>query len=305
MTSHKKPASQGRPQKKQRGKSGHEAEQNTVELRPEMPLSQTFEALATPLCEEVVTYVRAIDRTADTEQLHLLRVSLRRLRVLWWAFSPVLDSAHRHADEAEFKRIANAAGETRDWDVLGDLLSSEKDVQNVASDWQTAITKQRDEALTSSVRIIQHAHLDESMQTMLSERREEIALHQRESSGKFAKKRVKLAEKRLASRISTALKKAHKDYAYLHQVRIAGKKLRYLLEFFGPILKGRHEKSLKRLAQFQRKLGSLNDLVVSDVLMRGGIAVGLDDTAVNKTLDWVSEQKQKRLQAARKMLRKS
>lgn len=303
MTSHKRQAA-GRTPEHARDQGASGPARNTPVLRPEMPLAQTFELLAAPLCEEVVGYVRAIDRTADTEQLHQLRVSLRRLRVLWWAFSPVLENAHRRADEAEFKRIANAAGETRDWDVLGELLNSEDTIQTVAPDWQAAINQQRDEALTSSVRTIQHAHMDEHMQSMLTKRCEEIALRQRESSGKFAKKRVKLAEKRLASRVRTALKKSHKDYAYLHEVRIAGKKLRYLLEFFGPIVKGRHDKSLKRLARFQRKLGSLNDLVVSDVLMRGGVAVGLDDAAVNKTLDWVSAQKRKRLEAARKMLRK-
>lgn len=53
----------------------------------------------------------------------------------------------------------------------------------------------------------------------------------------FVETRVRKAEKALKSRIEHANRHKRPDYDALHEVRIARKKLRYLLEFFAPVLK--------------------------------------------------------------------
>ncbi|WP_429316138.1 CHAD domain-containing protein [Paraburkholderia sp. GAS448] len=52
----------------------------------------------------------------------------------------------------------------------------------------------------------------------------------------FAQERVELAEKALKKKVKRAIQPEHPGYGALHEVRIAGKKLRYLLEFFSPVL---------------------------------------------------------------------
>ena len=84
----------------------------------------------------------------------------------------------------------------------------------------------------------------------------------------FADRRVEASEKTLrrCTRRAGRVKKA--EYTALHDVRKAGKKVRYLLELFGPVLSGRHQETLKRLrkVQDQDKLGELNDVVDCEVI---------------------------------------
>ncbi|WP_429407851.1 CHAD domain-containing protein [Paraburkholderia sp. MM5482-R1] len=44
------------------------------------------------------------------------------------------------------------------------------------------------------------------------------------------------------------------DYAALHDVRIAGKRLRYSLEFFTPVLDDHYLAAIEQLAQVQEHL---------------------------------------------------
>ena len=63
---------------------------------------------------------------ASPEALHKLRVSLRRLRSLWWAFEPLLEKGETTRERALYKYLATAAGKTRDWDILIELIAHER-----------------------------------------------------------------------------------------------------------------------------------------------------------------------------------
>jgi CHAD domain-containing protein len=89
-----------------------------------------------------------------------------------------------------------------------------------------------------------------------------------QSIASFAEERVQAAEKALKKRMKRAVPAQDSDYAALHEVRIAGKKLRYLLQFFSPVLEGGHEAVIERLTVVQDELGTLNDLVTSEALLR-------------------------------------
>ncbi|TDG16337.1 CHAD domain-containing protein, partial [Paraburkholderia silviterrae] len=77
----------------------------------------------------------------------------------------------------------------------------------------------------------------------------------------FADARVTDSEKQLRKRMRHAAKARKPDVAAFHGVRKAGKKVRYLLELFGPVLSGRHQKTLDRLKKIQKRFGELNDVV--------------------------------------------
>ena len=59
----------------------------------------------------------------------------------------------------------------------------------------------------------------------------------------FAQERVELAEKALKKKVKRAMQPELPGYAALHEVRIAGKKVRYLLQFFSPVLDGSHQQT--------------------------------------------------------------
>ncbi len=63
--------------------------------------------------------------TIHRQALHKLRVSLRRLRSLWWAFAPLLEKGENTRQRALYKYLATAAGKTRDWDILIELIRHE------------------------------------------------------------------------------------------------------------------------------------------------------------------------------------
>lgn len=88
-----------------------------------------FSANVGAVVGQVTARARELESEGDAETLHKLRVALRRLRASWWAFAPLMDSAQATLDRDEFKRHAGAAGDTRDWDVLSELLSSDDQVR--------------------------------------------------------------------------------------------------------------------------------------------------------------------------------
>jgi CHAD domain-containing protein len=114
----------------------------------------------------------------------------------------------------------------------------------------------------------------------------------------FAEERVEAAEKALKKRVKRAVSDKDLGYAALRQVRITGKKLRYLLEFFSPVLDGGHQATIERLASVQDELGKLNDLVTGETLLRE-YSFQLDEPkAVNEAIRYLEDQQRHRMLSA-------
>jgi CHAD domain-containing protein len=94
---------------------------------------------------------------------------------------------------------------------------------------------------------------------------------------------------------------AHEDD--LHDVRKAGKKLRYLLEFFQPVLKGGHGRTIKELTAVQNKLGQFNDIAASETLIRSASFDEVPAEVVQESLQWLEKQKCRRMRAASRRVR--
>jgi CHAD domain-containing protein len=122
---------------------------------------------------------------------------------------------------------------------------------------------------------IAHANVEEFMRTALLGTLRYLESCNNDPIAGFAERRVEAAEVKLKGRLKQALKHKHADYDALHEVRIAGKKLWYLLEFFSRLLADGHKKTVKRLTTFQTKLCELNDIVVSEVLVRETSAMAI------------------------------
>ncbi|TDN61415.1 CHAD domain-containing protein [Paraburkholderia sp. BL10I2N1] len=273
----------------------------------EMPESETrdetaetaFAGLAVPLVQEALKQAEGIVNEPSAEGLHQLRVALRRMRSLWWAYRPLLDRGENTRQRALFKFLADAAGKTRDYDILIELLAT-RSKADVPADF----AKARQRALEVSRETLSNADMKTLLHNVLAETSRALkATERRRPLHAFSDGRVAVSEKDLTRRIRRAAKARRSDYTAIHDVRKAGKRVRYLLELFGPVLSGQHQKTLKRLKRIQTLLGELNDVVASEALLRENVdllnAVGDPE----QTLAWFRKERKRRMRAAATLLR--
>ncbi|APA88308.1 CHAD domain-containing protein [Paraburkholderia sprentiae WSM5005] len=267
----------------------------------EAPAQQAFRSYAAPLVDRATALAKGVRDDASPEALHKLRVSLRRLRSLWWAFAPLVDKGENTRQRAVYKFLATAAGKTRDWDILIDLLGQDdSDAQALMPKLEQA---RRDTLATSRATLV-NADVKHLLRDALATTSAE--LHAAHEPGialrKFAAQRIGASERSLKKRIKRASRAKRSNYAAFHDVRKAGKKLRYLFEFFGPVLQGGHKRTLKRLKKIQKRFGMLNDAVASEALLRDNAASLADADHIEAALDWLDRKRKRRLRAASQLL---
>jgi CHAD domain-containing protein len=138
--------------------------------------------------------------------------------------------------------------------------------------------------------------------TLKEANRELNTAHVRTPLPKFARKRLGEAQKSMAKRMKRAARARRSDYASYHEVRKAGKKLRYLTEFFEPMLAKKQLKAIKPLKKLQKRFGALNDVVASEQLLRDNQALFADEAAAGHALDALAKERKRRVRAAAKLL---
>jgi CHAD domain-containing protein len=261
-----------------------------------------FASLASPLVDDAISSAATVSGDPSPESLHKLRVSLRRLRSLWWAYSPLLDKGENARQRALYKYLATAAGKTRDWDILLELLASE-DADQVGG--SPELWAARAEALAASRETLSNADVKHLLRDALTGSTKELnTAHGRISLRKFAGKRVSTSRKSLRKRIKRASHAKRSEYPAFHDVRKAGKKVRYLLELFGPVLQGGHGRTLKRLKKIQKRFGALNDVVASEELLRQNASLLANEGVADSALHWLKKERKRRMRSASKLLHK-
>lgn len=265
-----------------------------------------FASYAAPLVGDAIDYANAVREDASPEALHKLRVSLRRLRSLWWAFEPLLDKGESTRQRALYKYLATAAGKTRDWDILIELLTQEDGgARSEARELAPKLGEARGSALTTSRETLSNADVKRLLHEALSSAC--VALNtspQRMPLRKFAKQRVAASERSLRKRVKRAGRAKRSNYPAFHAVRKAGKKLRYLLEFFEPVLGGGRKRALKRLKQIQKRFGALNDVIASEMLLRENESLLSASSDTGSALEWLKKERKRRMRSAAGLLRK-
>lgn len=261
-----------------------------------------FASYAAPLVDAAIEQANEVHEDTSPEALHKLRVSLRRLRSLWWAFKPLLDKGENTRQRALYKYLATAAGKTRDWDILIELIARD---ERAAHDLAPKLQAARGGALETSRETLSNADVKHLLHDALTSASKELnTAHERVPLQTFVDQRVAASERSLKKRIKRASRAKRSNYAAFHEVRKAGKKVRYLLEFFEPVLSGNHKAVLKRLKQIQKRFGTLNDIVASEMLLRDnlGLLAGSGDT--DAALHWFRKERKRRMRAAAGLLRK-
>lgn len=272
-------------------------------ITPAASITDAFNLLSYSVTGEALRRVRELASSSEPEVLHKLRVALRRSRTLWWIFQPLLVKDDARLQRGEFKSLAEAAGKTRDWDVLRGLLLTAQS-HGAFSGLIMRVDQHRSIAFAFSTRTIANAGVERIVEQALRVAQNQIA-------GKsvpmdlveFATERAEKAERSLKKRVKRIASHRNADYAELHEIRIAGKRLRYSLEFLAPVLDARYSTTIEQLAQVQEHLGNLNDLVTSETLLRE-YAFQLGETnALNKAIKYLEEQQRLQRVVAHDLLR--
>ncbi|SON56287.1 hypothetical protein HDIA_2746 [Hartmannibacter diazotrophicus] len=218
---------------------------------------------------QIAANAAAVIDSADPEGPHQLRVGLRRLRSTLLAFRPVMDWTKARVLDEEAKRLATIVGELRDIDVLIDeIIGPLKDRVDVTG--LVALLERRRERLRADVRSV-IAGTDGTTflidLTEFTECREwrngfDEALAYRLLP--FAKNAIARQQERIAKYTDRLADLTAEER---HSLRKAYKKLRYLLDFFAPVIGGKAmRKLLAKTKEVQDHLGYMNDVVMAEKL---------------------------------------
>lgn len=205
----------------------------------------------------------------DTEFLHDFRVAVRRTRSLLGQIRHVFPSRVVDHFSIEFSWIGRLTGPLRDVDVL--LLALREPCADISGDM---------EVLTAFLRRLQQQEQKKLVDVLDSDRYRSLRLDWKvflTRSDSFDQK-PRNAERPLAAVVSrralrlceriaesAARIDAHADAARLHELRIAAKKLRYLLDATAGLFDTAELKHiLVALKQLQRVLGDFNDAQVQE-----------------------------------------
>jgi CHAD domain-containing protein len=235
------------------------------DLTPDTPATEAARrVLGTRLQVVCDRLPAALDRwREDAEHVHQLRVGTRRAGSALHLFAACLPGRAYRAARKQLRRLRRAAGAARDWDVFGLDLARRLAAADAADRpgldcllgyaWASRLTAQ--------------ASLEEAAQDQVGELEHLLArtvAAVRRPRGKGAPRTlVDLAGPVLADRVRELDEAAARDlgdYDNLHQVRIAGKRLRYALEVFadcfGP---GFRDGLYAEVEEMQEILGRAND----------------------------------------------
>jgi len=267
-------------------------------------IASTFSSLAGPVVVEAVRTAKALSTKSEAEGFHQLRVAFRKLRALYWAYAPYLGEGVTAQATEEFRRLATVAGGTRDWDIAGDLLKTAREDGASIDLLMSAANEKRAQAAAFSQAMIKANEVEALLNEALLRAQAKLQLDSKDQSvHAFARKRIRLARRTLHKRSRRVARSNIVDEEALHDVRKAGKKLRYLLEFFQPVIKRQRGRTIRKLTSVQNELGRFNDIAASEALIRSTSFDDVPPEVVQESLRWLEKQKCRRMRSASRRVR--
>lgn len=274
-------------------------------LHADAPALAMFARLAAP---EIAAFERCAPEyllSNDPEIGHQLRVAIRRLRALLWAYRQPLSKALADEWRDRLGDVAAQIGPPRNWDIIINVLlrAAVPPSQPTALILLEALEDLRQRARAESRTAFNSLEPDKLMITFAeaAARTAQAAPENGETLGKLAHASIADASRRVAKALRRASRGGLQE---LHQTRIQIKRLRYLLEFFSPVLGKKDIKRIRRLEQLQDALGELNDVVVgASYLARVPVSPEYA-TAHEMFVRWLKKEKKAKRRAAITALRR-
>lgn len=208
----------------------------------------------------------------DVEHVHQLRVGCRRTTAALRAFEPLVAEKPK-ALKKWLKRIRKAAGPARDLDVLLERFSQEPADDPVVEYALARLGRERKEAQAKLVQVAGKASRGtfvQSVETCAGLFATDAGQAPVLQVGQFARFALRLASTpflQLAQVVDPTIPE-------LHQLRIAGKRLRYSIEIFHDAFPAElREKIYPLVSSVQSHLGRINDRATAQALFQQWLAV--------------------------------
>ena len=236
---------------------------NSSGLSTEMSAASAWRVVLQQLTKSITDSFSGVLSGNDPEDLHAFRVAVRRIRTLLQDGGDVIDPESRDRFRHEYRWLGDVTTPTRDADVH--LLEFPELVASLPQSWRDdlalfneVLIRHRNECQTSMVtelRSIRRAEFgsawieflsDEDAWTGCGELSDEPVL-------RVVIRRVEKAHRELVKNGGKITKKS--PAISLHELRKEGKRLRYLLECFGPLF------DQEALATILRPLRDLQDVL--------------------------------------------
>jgi len=229
------------------------------------PVRRAVVDVALTLLDAARTASGRLDDPDDTEALHDFRVALRRLRTLLRAFRAQLDDAVSKKLQRRLRDVTRSTSRTRDAEVQLAWINDQRPALGKRAGpgvpWLVArLTEHRDKgyAKARSDGVAQFRRLDRRLRRALS-----TALLAPAVDGPTLAVATAQTIREQTATLEHEVRAAHspRDVEAIHGARIAGKRLRYVLE---PIVSDAPEIAplVKQLRQIQDLLGELHDVQV-------------------------------------------
>ncbi len=253
-------------------------------LAAEQSVSQGFAQVVAHLAGVIAHYAPRADGQHGPEPVHQMRVALRRLRSAISLFRRAVHCPATDETTALLKQLGHVLGPARDWDVftsglgqhIGDAFPDDAAVQDLLA----AAKRKRLAGYTALSRFLAGPvwrQLGVALAALATERPWETFQPENEIE---AANHAELQVSSLPDFAARALHRRHRAMVApgpdlsalpveaLHEIRLAGKRLRYAAEFFAPLFPGRETRRfLKKMAVLQERLGQINDGAVAAGLM--------------------------------------
>jgi CHAD domain-containing protein len=213
----------------------------------------------------------------DTEFLHDYRVALRKIRSLLGACKGVYSTAQKEALSGRFDDLMAQTGCLRDLDVqeldlVGYFDSVPEDLHPGLHIMARVFRKQRMAEHRKFAKYLSSRSYQKTIEALVAQLSDTSGLEAgpkaQQTNGSFASKLIWKRYKKLQQAVQVI--DINASDAQLHDVRVLCKRLRYLIELFGPLYRSKRLKPLmKSLKKMQEDLGAFNDCVVQqDALQR-------------------------------------
>jgi len=222
--------------------------------------------------DALINAIEGVPRGEDIECVHKSRVATRRIRAALGIFADCFPSRRVRQWRKHIKRLTRGLGPARDKDVqiefverfLSELDESNKDCQSGIERLALRLRQQRESFQPGVISTLDKFEAAEILMDMHCEierllfglRRTETQL---QSSFVFRHTREHIVEKYYALRSSQSGLDDPGDKKAHHRMRIAAKKLRYVLEICNPAYEERLSASIKTARKLQTMLGEIHD----------------------------------------------
>ena len=237
------------------------------------PAADAAIAALTVRVEKVETMLplAAWEYEKDVENVHQLRTSCRRAAAAVQAFRPLTSSKPKSLQRL-LRRIRTAAGPARDADVLFDRFHEEATSDTNLSYVLARLQLQRSVAQDALVKIAKKAEggkLHKALDQVCLTLNDGLCEEQRLSFRQFGRDALSLASQKVF--LLTAVQQP--SISQLHQLRIAGKRLRYSIELFHEAFPPEMRSEVYPLIEeLQERLGRLNDHATAQAMFQHWLA---------------------------------